>query len=203
MEKLIWKTEKRAVKDLIPWEGNPRQMSEKQVNDLKKSLRDFDLVEIPAVDVDGKIVSGHQRVKVLFLTGRGDEEIDVRVPNRKLTDQEFKRLNVTLNKVRGEFDDDLLASIEPDLLLDSGFDQKELDDIFDLDKEVGPEIEFGKELYEEQNYIVLAFDNVMDWQVAVEKFGLKTVRSMRDREGYEQRGLGRVVDGAEVLKMLK
>ena len=50
MEKLIWHTEQRKIKDLIPTEGNPRQMTAKQVEDLKKSLNKFNLVEIPVAN---------------------------------------------------------------------------------------------------------------------------------------------------------
>lgn len=86
---LIWHTEKRKVNDLIPHDKNPRSISEKQMNDLKKSLTKFNLAEIPAIDTDNKIIAGHQRIKALQLLGRGEEEIDVRVPNRKLTQKEY------------------------------------------------------------------------------------------------------------------
>jgi len=54
MEKLAWTTEKRTVSELIPHEKNPRKISEQQLNNLKKSFEKFDLVEIPAVDLNGK-----------------------------------------------------------------------------------------------------------------------------------------------------
>ena len=37
-KKLNWHTEKRKVKDLVPFEGNPRIMNDKQLEDLKKSV---------------------------------------------------------------------------------------------------------------------------------------------------------------------
>ena len=36
---LKWHTEKRKVKDLILYEENPREMTEKQKDDILKSLR--------------------------------------------------------------------------------------------------------------------------------------------------------------------
>ena len=63
-ETLKWTTQKRKIKELIPYEQNPRQMTEKQKKDLEKSIKKFDLVEIPAVDTDSKIISGHQRIKI-------------------------------------------------------------------------------------------------------------------------------------------
>ena len=91
MKKLKWHNEKRKVNDLLPYSKNPRKINDKQISDLKRSLKKFNLVEIPAIDVDNKIIAGHQRIKVLQLLGRGDEVIDVRVPNRKLTSKEYEQ----------------------------------------------------------------------------------------------------------------
>ena len=79
-EKLSWHTEQRKVSDLIPNAENPRKMTEKQAEELKKSLQKFNLAEIPAINTDNKIVAGHMRVATLQLLGRSDEEIEVRVP---------------------------------------------------------------------------------------------------------------------------
>ena len=40
-KKLVWKTEKRKVDDLIPFEKNPRIISSKQLKDLTKSLKKY------------------------------------------------------------------------------------------------------------------------------------------------------------------
>ena len=67
--KLSWHTEQRKVSDLIPNSENPRKMSEKQAEELKKSLEKFNLAEIPAINTDNKIVAGHMRVATLQLLG--------------------------------------------------------------------------------------------------------------------------------------
>ena len=115
-KKLNWHTEKRKVNKLVPFEGNPRIMNDKQLEDLKKSVSKFDLVEIPAIDTDNRIIAGHQRLKIMQLLGRGEEEIDVRVPNRKLTEAEFKEYNLRSNKNTGEWNFDELANFDEDLL---------------------------------------------------------------------------------------
>lgn len=143
-KKLIWHTETRRVDELVPYDKNPRKISEKQISDLKKSLRRFNLVEIPAIDKDSKIIAGHQRLKVLQLLGRGEEEIDVRVPNRKLTDKEYKQYLITSNAVTGDWDYDLLKDFDIDFLTDIGFDDNLLSDIWDNDIEIGDE-EFDEE----------------------------------------------------------
>ena len=125
-KKLVWRTEKRLVKNLLPYEKNPRTISEKQIEDLKKSLKKFNLVEIPAVTPDGRIIAGHQRIKVLQLLGRGDEKIDVRVPNRKLTEKEYEQYLLTSNAVTADWDYEKLKSFDLDLLLDIGFNEEDL-----------------------------------------------------------------------------
>jgi len=136
LEKLEWFTVKRKVNDLIPFEKNPRIMSEKQTEDLKKSLRKYNLVEVPAIDLDSRIVAGHQRVKTLQLLGRGEEEIDVRIPNRKLTQEEYEQYLLTSNALRGDWNIDLLRNFEIDTLLDVGFSDTELAGIFDDSLEI-------------------------------------------------------------------
>ena len=129
---LIWHTEKRKVSDLIPNEKNPRTMSQKQIEDLKKSLKKFNLVELPAIDTNNKVIVGHQRLMVLALLGRSEEEIEVRVPNRKLTRKEYDQYLLTSNRVHGDWDwEKLAASFDTDMLLASGFDDIDLSHLFD------------------------------------------------------------------------
>ena len=45
MEKIKWQNEKRKVKDLKPFERNPRQATAEQKEDLEKSLDRFDLAD--------------------------------------------------------------------------------------------------------------------------------------------------------------
>jgi DNA modification methylase len=136
MKKLQWATVTRKVNDLLPQEVNPRVITDKQMADLKRSLAKYNLVEIPAVDLSGKILAGHQRVKALQLLGRGDEIIDVRVPNRKLTEDEAKQYLIASNALGGDWDFGALKSFDLNLLLDSGFEEMELVKFWDEDKEV-------------------------------------------------------------------
>ena len=129
---LEFHTEQRKVDDLIPFEHNPRRMTELQVAHLRQSLQRFGLAEIPVIDIDNRICAGHQRLKVLKLLGQGDLVIDVRVPNRKMTEQEFKEYNLRSNQNIGEFDYEELANWDMDLLKMVGFDPDELKIKFNL-----------------------------------------------------------------------
>ncbi len=124
---LEWSTEKRKVSDLIPYDFNPRKLTEEKKQQLIQSLEKFNLVEIPAINTDGKIIAGHQRIKVLIAVGRGDEIIDVRVPNRQLTEKEFKEYNVTSNVQVGIWDIEILEEVFSDIDLNGlGLDVKTL-----------------------------------------------------------------------------
>ncbi|MDD5710746.1 MAG: DNA modification methylase [Candidatus Colwellbacteria bacterium] len=111
-------------------------MSDKQIEGLKKSLRRFNLVEIPAIDKDNRIIAGHQRIKALQLLDRGEESIEVRVPNRKLTQKEYEQYLLTSNAVIGDWDYEKLKLFDLDFLVDVGFDPIEIAPFWDKDAEV-------------------------------------------------------------------
>jgi DNA modification methylase len=120
---LEWHTEKLKVKDLVPCNYNPRKITPERLEKLKSSLQKYNLAEIPAVNTDKVIIAGHQRIKVLMDLNRGDELIDVRLPNRTLTEQEFKEYNVVSNISVGYWDVDILEECFADIdLLELGLD---------------------------------------------------------------------------------
>jgi hypothetical protein len=127
MEKLEWKTEKRKVNDLLPFEINPRKISDEKRQQLIRSLEKFNLAEIPAINKDGTIISGNQRIKALQMIGRGEELIDVRVPNRQLTEAEVKEYNLISNTHAGEWDFEMLELEFSDINLND-FNIEGLDD---------------------------------------------------------------------------
>lgn len=168
MKKLEWRTVQRKVNDLIPQENNPRKISDKQMSDLQKNLKKFNLVEIPAIDLNGNILAGHQRIKALQLLGRGEEMIDVRIPNRKLTQDEAERYLIASNALGGDWDFEKLKSFDFDFLLDIGFEKEDLafwdkdlevkEDEFDVEKELEkikvPETKLGDLIILDQHRLI-------------------------------------------------
>jgi hypothetical protein len=148
--KIDWHNEKRKIKDLVPYVANPRQITEKQAQDLKASLDKFGIADPIIINTDNTIIGGHQRKKILetLLGAEPDYEIDVRVPERELGIDEVRELNVRLNKNEAEWDFDVLANnFELDDLLEWGFEKKELDlDLFRFEDEVLQEDEDEGEL---------------------------------------------------------
>lgn len=122
-----WTTEKRKISTLAPHENNPRKLSEEQKDALTASLKRFGLVEIPAINKDNTILAGHQRVKVLAMIGKQDEEIDVRVPDRQLTKDESREYLIRSNQNTGAWDWAILQeSFLKDELLTWGFTEEDL-----------------------------------------------------------------------------
>jgi len=128
---LSWITEKRKVSDLITYEKNPRTLSETQKEQLAESFRRFNYVELVAINTDGTIISGNQRVKILNYLGRSDEEIEIRIPNRKLSKKEFEEYLLRANRNTGSWDHSLLQEFDTEFLLDIGFDNEDLTRIWD------------------------------------------------------------------------
>ena len=138
-EKLKWETKKVKVKDLIELDINPRKISDAKKQKLIESLEKFNLAEIPAVNTDMQIIGGNQRVSALMMVGRGEEEIDVRVPNRKLTKKEVKEYAIISNTHAGEFDFEILEEwfVEDVNIEEIGFEIPGWDDWqTQLDKEL-------------------------------------------------------------------
>ena len=126
-----WHNEKRNISDLIPAEYNPRKWSDIDTKNLTQSIERFDLADPIVINKNNTIIGGHFRLKIL--KEKNLTEVDVRVPDRELTAEEERELNIRLNKNLGQWDFDALANFDEDLLKDIGFDSKELDKIFQLD----------------------------------------------------------------------
>ena len=142
MEKIVWKTEKRKVSELIPFENNPRRVTEKEIQGLSDSLDKFDLAAPLVINTNGKVIGGNFRLSLL--KQKGIKTIDVRVPNRTLTKEEEDELNLRLNKNLGLWDNKILAKFNEDLLKNVGFSSEEMDQIFGL--EISDDFDEKKEL---------------------------------------------------------
>lgn len=128
--------EKIKVEQLIPADYNPRkdlQPGDSEYEKIKRSLEEFGYVD-PVIwnKTTGRVVGGHQRLKVLASMGRTEVECVV----VELDEEKEKALNVALNKISGDWDKEKLAVLMTDLdVADfdvslTGFDAAEIDDLF-------------------------------------------------------------------------
>jgi ParB-like chromosome segregation protein Spo0J len=118
------KIESIKINKLKPATYNPRQISTKQYNDLKKSIEKFGLVDPIIINKNGNVViGGHQRLKICKELKH--TEIDCVVLD--LSKEDERELNIRLNKNTGDWDFDLLSNFDIDELVDWGFKHIELD----------------------------------------------------------------------------
>lgn len=188
------------IDEVEPYERNPRN-NDSAVEATANSIKEFGWQQPIVVDKNNVIIVGHTRLRAAKKLGL--DKVPVLVA-KNLTDEQVKAYRLADNKT-GE-----LAVWDKTL-------QAELDDIndidmsvfgFDLDKEdeeetpLVPEIEFTPELLEKNNYVVLKFDNDVDWLQAQTLLGLKTVKSLDSKPGFEKKGIGRVVDGPSAINKI-
>ena len=196
------KIELIKINKLKPAEYNPRQITTKQYNDLKESIRKFDLVDPIIVNKDMTVIGGHQRLKVCKDLNYKDVDCVI----LDLSKEQEREVNIRLNKSGGDFDMDALANyFDVEELTDWGFKHVELGlniDKIDAKDNVETEYPFATELDISNNYIVLKFDNDIDWIQAKTLFELKTETVKSNGKVWSQ-GIGRVLNGADAIKKIQ
>lgn len=114
-----WHTETRKISELKQWESNPRTITDEEYGKLKESIGDLGNFEPLVINVDGTVLAGNQRLRVHL--ERGDQEVEVSVPERELTEQEIKKIGLISNRHSGEWDMDKLANEFEDVLTELDF----------------------------------------------------------------------------------
>ena len=202
-----------GIETLKAYPGNPNEHPDEQIELLKKIiLNNGWRAPITVSNLSGYIVKGHGRYMAAARAGWSKVPIDRQ--DYKSTAEEVRDL-IADNKISelSEVDDelarDLMLTVEDDDFdaENFGFTLEEFEagsggDPRERSRKIKTaEVEFSKEILLEHNYVVLYFDNAFDWQVAMEKFGLKKVRDLIPRKGQPV-GIGRVIDGAEWLERI-
>ena len=188
---------------------NYRKHNDRNKELIKKSLEECGAGRSIVIDNDDEIIAGNGiyeqaqalNIPVKVIETDGSELVVVKRTDLKTDDEKRKKLAVMDNSTSdtSEFDIKLLEIDFPlPELIDMGIEIKDK-----KEKEEKPEVEFTEELLEEHNYIVLYFDNSVDWLQAESLFELKTVQALTSKEGFRKMGVGRVLKGSEALERLK
>jgi len=168
MARPVWRSEKRKIAELIPSDFNPREMNEKENSDLKASIDAFGLVSEVIINANNTIIGGHQRVRLL--RGSGAEEVDVRCPDRLLDKNEELELALRLNKNQGRFNFDDLVNADEAVLLKVGFNQDELEGLFE--NEAAKDDGFK---------LILKFDTEAEFTSTLERLGVAARAGARSK----------------------
>ncbi len=121
-----------CLSDLRSAEYNPRKWDELALEKLTESVKRFGLVDPIIVNKTASrkniIIGGHFRYEVARrLKIEKMPVVYINIPDIK----KEKELNLRLNRNTGEWDYDLLQAFDTDLLLDIGFDDTDLEAIWD------------------------------------------------------------------------
>jgi len=203
------------------WEKNPKEGTKKRdYQRLKSYIKKVGIFRrwlvCPDPEKKGSyiILGGNTRYEVVIREFREIREIDVSVVYPK-SEKEMLEYALMDNDQVSDYDLQQVAELaypyreELDLTgirINVG-DSRSLKSVIedyapDIDRKEDPEYEFSPELYESYNYIVLYFENELDWKSAVDAFEVKRVKSWDSRDGYMRTGIGRVIEGKKILKRL-
>jgi len=131
-----WKLEKRKLGELKQLENNPRIITKEGLERLKKDIEDEDLGDFKPVfviDTNNIILAGNQKYKIYLEKYGKDQEVNVSIPEKELTEKQKKRVIILDNKHRGEDNIDILEDNYKDILEDLEFDNL-LPEDFDEDE---------------------------------------------------------------------
>ncbi|MFV2064846.1 MAG: DNA methyltransferase [Chloroflexota bacterium] len=125
--------EQAAVERLRPDPGNPRHISQNELEALQRSIREWGLVDpIIARREDGSVIGGHQRLVAARRLGMGT----VPVIWLDISTEQARLLSLALNKISGDWDEQLLARLLADLEAEididvslSGFGEDEIGEL--------------------------------------------------------------------------
>lgn len=205
------------LEDMKPNPKNPNRHPGDQVELLAKVIEAQGWRQPVKVSTrSGYIVSGHGRYEAALLLGcpvpvdfqdypgEAEELADLLADNRiaELAEMDEKMLAEVFAVIDGSDLSADIAGYTDDVVL-------ALVDAIDGDLEIVGEVPFSEVLREEHNYIVLYFDNEVDWLQAESVFALETVKALATRtdgkikEGHERKGVGRVIRGAAALEAIR
>lgn len=202
----------RNIKELKPYKKNAKKHPKEQVERIMNSIKQFGFFEhrAVAIDKDDYVVEGHGRILAAKKAGL------TQVPTiclDDMTDEQIKAWRLIENKTAESSYDETLINEEISELLKSDIDMEvfglSIDALEDETIEVEPDVPFTEILNEENNYIVLKFNNKIDWLNAMGLFGIEKAKAYPTRkEGNKKSfgmraGVGRVLDGQKALERVQ
>jgi hypothetical protein len=199
------------IDQLKNFQGELKRLPKKQKEQLKKSIIKHGF-KVPVFVWKKNILDGHQRLKVVSELVEEGWVINDKIPVVSIpakNKNEAKEILLQISASYGQITNDGLEEFigDTDMSLEQLQNDLSLPGInwseFGVeDNTQSPEIEFSEELLESHNYIVLYFDNEVDWMSAKDKLGIKTKHSLDSKKGYERKGIGRVIKGVDVIEKI-
>ena len=201
------KPNKIKIQKLKENPDNPRIISRDKFRKLVNSLKEFpQMLKLRpiVVDEDNIILGGNMRYKAALELGLSEVWV---IQADYLTKDQKAEFIIKDNAGFGKWDWETLAyDWSMEVLTDWGVDVViDQDDIAEMNNpnNMNTENVFATELDMQSNYIVLKFNNDIDWIQAKTLFELKTETARRQNGKAWSQGIGRVVDGVKAIKKIK
>ena len=209
---LLTLTKKVAiVSELSHLKDNVKKHPAWQIERLIHSISTYSeeepkLLQPLVIDEKNVVLIGNGRLEAVKQLGWKKVEVVVK---EGLTEDQKKALAILDNKsISTEWNEDLLAKQLPDLVdkaLETGFSEKEIKDLLTKSSKLiidenEPTYDLTPQLYEKYDYILMFFDNEIDFLNASQLLGLK---KMRDRMKNQKVGLYRAVKGNDAIDIIK
>ena len=204
---------------------NVRKHGKRNQQVIAESLKEFGAGRSILIDSTNTAVAGNGvleqaeklGIPIRIVESDGSELIAVKRMDLSPDDPKRKALAIADNRASdlSLFDEDAMAKLLSecgDFKTKTGFNSAELEKMSLLNtaddsteqpvNPDAPEIPFAEELLEKHNYVVLFFDNDVDWLQALTLFDIHTVKDSNARPGYERKGVGRVIRGADAINRI-
>jgi len=201
------------VVDLSHDPANARKHPERNLDTIVASLRRFGQQKPIVIDRNNIVRAGNGTLEAAKRLGW--EKIDC--VRTELNGADATAYAIADNRTAelAEWDDEVLAAtlnglaLEEGLLEAAGYDEEELAAMLadggsaSNDQEAGPEITISPELHERQDYIVIVFDNSLDWTVATQRLNIKTEEAAQvETSTIKKTGVGRVITASQFFKAI-
>lgn len=183
----------KKLEELIVPDYNPRKISPKQRDDIKKSLEEYGFVQPLVVNVNPErmniVIGGSQRKAIAQSMGF----VEAPCYEVNLNEADEKKLNLRLNKNQAEFDYDLLEQFfDKDMLFDVGFSQDDFGAVMEEFNEtvkretahVEPQYPIVQKFNEKYSTVMIFCDNEMDFN------WLRNVLNLQKMRDYKNSRIG-------------
>ena len=212
------------LEELHPFQGDLKELSKENYNKLRKQILSLGFSEPMSVwkADDGRwmIINAHQRHRVLSEMKRSEGYNIPKIPCSIIeakSEHEAKKKVLALTSQFGEMTKDglfefaSLNNIGLDELNDFRFPEIDFeefkDEFFDnveglSDNFIDPDVEFSKEIDENNDFLVFVFKDKEEFKKACEKYNVQRVQfnlSSNNSESFHTFGVGRILDGEKIL----
>ena len=174
--------------------NNPRVIKDDKYKKLKKSIKDFpEMLDIRPIVVDDDMIvlGGNMRLKACLENGLKEVSI---IKASQLTEEQKKEFILKDNQSFGEWDTNLLNNWDRELMLNSGFEEWDMIDIFGTNEMVEglkKELEgsnFNSDVIDVDDYIkqnILFFNEMMlEFEDDEVKQAIRNIKDISTKEQF-------------------